>query len=81
VDQALHSPAVRKMVDDAFALAGSAFEMTAGPDHGGRCFLSYLGLRVMAKSGMPIEAMRRARNSALIGLSPDPTGTSAPATH
>lgn len=69
VDQALHSDAVRKLVDETFAIATSAFELAAGPEHGGRCFLSYLGLRVMAKSGMSIEAMQRARDSALTGLS------------
>lgn len=70
VDQALHNPVVKGVVDDAFAKAIAAFEAAVGPADAGRCFLNYLGMRVMAKSGMPVKAMKQARTSALIGFAP-----------
>ena len=64
---------IREIVDEAFegsvaAVEGVAAQAGASPGAGAHLFSVFLGLRVMARSGAAIPAMRAARDHALTGL-------------
>ncbi|MEL6793038.1 MAG: hypothetical protein AAFP78_06275, partial [Pseudomonadota bacterium] len=74
VDMAQADDDVRALVDQAFADAIAAVESVArsagaAPEAGAHLFSVFLGLRVMARSGAALPAMRAARDHALQGLS------------
>lgn len=70
VDQAAHDPDVGKMVGEALAAATGAIDVAieaCGPTkanaHG--VFATFLGMRVLAKSGADIASLKAARDTAL----------------
>ena len=73
IDMAPHDEEVEKMVSGAFEAASGAYE-AVGLEAGGAAgvgdhlFAVFLGLRVMAKAGAPVAAMRSARDAALAPL-------------
>ena len=73
IDMAQADAEIRKIVDEAFegsvaAVEGVAAQAGAAPGAGAHLFSVFLGLRVMARSGAAIPAMKAARDHALTGL-------------
>ena len=69
IDMAQMDDEVRSLVDAAFADAIGAIDQVAeragAPGAGGHLFAVFLGLRVMARSGASVIAMKAARDHAL----------------